>query len=427
MNFDKFERVEVQGQSGGIWLLWHSSTCKLVVVSKCSQFIHATVGEDAGLIHVLVVYACPDVQRRAGLWQALSAELEGIDQPCVLGGDFNVIQSLNERKGGSNILSADSIHFGDWIHRNNLIDLGFHGSPFTWARGSEAVGLIQKRLDRVLVNMVGRLCWPEAVVHYLPRFCSDHNPLLIQFKGRPSGDPCRRPFRFQAAWISHPRFHDFLTDKWKSREDLPVALETLKHDLCSWNKRVFGDVHERKNSLMQQMDDLQRRLARAPTDAALLLNRKIQEELDLTLEQEEMVWFQKSRQQWISCGDRNTKFFHMSTVMRRRSNRILSLKVDADRWCVDPVRLENHATQFFRSMNYWNDEEGWDLSRLSVWLPEDVLLRLASVGLTESWEGNDTVSWSPSTSGKFSSASAYSILRGTPNMLHWSENSFKSI
>ncbi|KAL8161927.1 hypothetical protein V2J09_013416 [Rumex salicifolius] len=190
--------------------------------------------------------------------------------------------------------------------------------------------------------------------------------------GRPSGDPCRCPFRFQAAWISHPRFHDFLTDKWKSREDLPVALETLKHDLRSWNKRVFGDVHERKNSLMQQMDDLQRRLARAPTDAALLLNRKIQEELDLTLEQEEMVWFQKSRQQWISCGDRNTKFFHMSTVMRRRSNRILSLKVDADRWCVDLVRLENHATQFFQ-INVCSYSLRGSCAHGKGWIPAPVL------------------------------------------------------
>ncbi|KAL8162108.1 hypothetical protein V2J09_013597 [Rumex salicifolius] len=288
----------------GIWLLWHSSTCKLVIVSKINQFIHATVGEGADLVHVLVVYACPDVQRRVELWQSLSTELDGIG-----GGDFNVIQNLNERQGGSNILSADSIHFGDWIHRNNLIDLGFQGSPFTWARGSEAIGVIQKRLDRVLVNSAGRLCWPEVVIHHLPRF----------FQWEAIGDPQRRPFSFQASWISHPRFNDFLTEKWNCRDELPVALESLKQEL------------------------LQQQLARAPNNATLLLNRKIQEELDLTLEQEEIVSFHKSRQQWISCGDRNTKFFHMSTVMRRRSNRILALKIDVDRWCVDPNILENHA------------------------------------------------------------------------------------
>ena len=41
--------------------------------------------------------------------------------------------------------------------------------------------------------------------------------------------------------------------------------------------------------------------------------------------QEEIFWRQKSRVQWIKEGERNTKFFHRSTIAHRNNNRIVKL------------------------------------------------------------------------------------------------------
>lgn len=111
MGFDSCDRVEATGQSGGIWLLWHSDACKLVVVEKNDQFIHATIGEGGELFHVICVYACPMPQRRAGLWQLLSTTVDNIVEPIVFGGDFNSIIGLEERQGGSGGLCRDSVQF----------------------------------------------------------------------------------------------------------------------------------------------------------------------------------------------------------------------------------------------------------------------------------------------------------------------------
>jgi len=42
--------------------------------------------------------------------------------------------------------------------------------------------------------------------------------------------------------------------------------------------------------------------------------------------QEETFWRQKSRVQWLKEGERNTRFFHRSTIENRSHNRISSIK-----------------------------------------------------------------------------------------------------
>ncbi|RYR67777.1 hypothetical protein Ahy_A03g014198 [Arachis hypogaea] len=48
--------------------------------------------------------------------------------------------------------------------------------------------------------------------------------------------------------------------------------------------------------------------------------------------------------------DRNTKFFHGSTMIRRRRNKITSLQNDNRDWITDKTALEDMATTFFRNL-----------------------------------------------------------------------------
>lgn len=57
--------------------------------------------------------------------------------------------------------------------------------------------------------------------------------------------------------------------------------------------------------------------------------------LNEQLKREEILWKQKSRLQWLTTMDLNTKFFHLSSTMRRKRNQILSLKDHSNRWVHD--------------------------------------------------------------------------------------------
>ena len=48
----------------------------------------------------------------------------------------------------------------------------------------------------------------------------------------------------------------------------------------------------------------------------------LQSQISERARQEEVLWKQKSRVRWLNEGERNTKFFHRTTVQRRMNNTI---------------------------------------------------------------------------------------------------------
>lgn len=90
---------------------------------------------------------------------------------------------------------------------------------------------------------------------------------------------------------------------------------------------MFGDIQLRKEKLMTEIKMVQDLIDHRHSDALLRREDELLKEFEVVLEQEEMVWFQKSRYKWIVLEDQNTKYFHTSTVIRRRRNRIEMLKM----------------------------------------------------------------------------------------------------
>ena len=94
-----------------------------------------------------------------------------------------------------------------------------------------------------------------------------------------------------------------------------------------------------KRKLWARGGGVQRKLAEHRSWGLVKSKSKLQKEIELTLQQEELIWYQKSWEDWIASGDRNTKFYHASTLVRRSRNKIESLKDAIDNLITDPHRL----------------------------------------------------------------------------------------
>ncbi|XP_061339467.1 uncharacterized protein LOC133286127 [Gastrolobium bilobum] len=68
---------------------------------------------------------------------------------------------------------------------------------------------------------------------------------------------------------------------------------------------------------------------------------QLQNLLNETLDQEELMWFQKSRHNWIVDGDKNIRFYHLKTVIRISQNRITRLRGSMNMWIEDPIEKDH--------------------------------------------------------------------------------------
>jgi hypothetical protein len=50
------------------------------------------------------------------------------------------------------------------------------------------------------------------------------------------------------------------------------------------------------------------------------LESDLQNQYNEILVQEEMLWFQKSLENWVKYGNQNTKFFHTQAIIHRMGN-----------------------------------------------------------------------------------------------------------
>ena len=62
------------------------------------------------------------------------------------------------------------------------------------------------------------------------------------------------------------------------------------------------------------------------------------------------MWYKKSRENWVQLGDRNTKFFHTQTLVRRKKNKIDGLFLEGGAWCIDPKMLKDEVVRFYKNL-----------------------------------------------------------------------------
>lgn len=48
----------------------------------------------------------------------------------------------------------------------------------------------------------------------------------------------------------------------------------------------------------------------------------VKQELHSLIDQEDLVWKQRAKENWLKHGDKNTKYFHVCANQRRRANQI---------------------------------------------------------------------------------------------------------
>lgn len=291
------------------------------------------------------MYASPDPQLRRKLWKDLSFDKVGLCNTWMAVGDFNSVIKEDEVSNPATFCQARCKDFKDWVCTEGLVDLGFTGPSFTWTRGKDHNTFKGARLDRALCSPEWLEAFPDVIVKHLPKINSDHSPILIELDKRAGGNT--KSFSFQQAWMTHPEFEKVIEENWNKESSTMENNLKLAPILEAWNREHFGNIFKRKDRLMRRLNGVQKALTTNHHGGILKLERRLRQELEATLHQEEIFWHQKSREEWICSGDSNTKYYHAVTTINKARKKVLQLKDNSGNWISDPGTIKDMIREHF--------------------------------------------------------------------------------
>ena len=120
---------------------------------------------------------------------------------------------------------------------------------------------------------------------------------------------------------------------------------SMVHDeLHVWDQETLKGPMRRMKKLKRELEQKRRGLM---TDENLAAQKELLVRIELLMEQEELIWVQRARANWLKHGDRNTSFFQRYASMRRRRNKIKGLIDDHG------VKQENNGVMCAMVKNYF--------------------------------------------------------------------------
>ena len=256
---------------------------------------------------------------------------------------------IKDKFGGKGVNINQSLAFKDCLDRCSMVDMGFSSPRYTWTNKRDFNNLILEKIDRFFMNPDWCVIYLNARVTHLFRCHSDHCPvpmetLLVRSVKLTS------PFRFQEFWLSDISFPTIVSKAWNGNRDLEESIDCFLKDAIAWNRNHFGNIHQKKRRIMARIYGTQKVLSNNPSSSLINLENQLQKELETILDQECDLWMLKSRLNWMIQGDRNTSFYHVSTLAWRKRNHIAAIKDDRESWITEEMEVMEHFRKRFHTL-----------------------------------------------------------------------------
>lgn len=354
--------VEARGKSGGLALFW-TDEVQVQIMSSSQNIIHTSVlvNSSGVLFDSSYVYGNPTFQQRRGLWSRLLAQQIDKHVPWCCLGDFNELLSHFEKDGIRPFHPGRANLFRDFLNLSGLMDLDLNGCRYTWSSNPRNGVITKEKLDRVLLNWPWRQSFPHAMAVALPTVSSDHSPILLHMVPRTRSG---RSFNFESFWAEHDECEDVVLEGWQKEgiledpwENVLTRSKNCKQSLLAWQRQTFCKADDEIHKLKLQLQAVLNQPGQDNWEEA----KRIQKKIDVMWMQEEAFWGQRARLKWLNDGDKNTKFFHATTIQRRARNRIQRIKDNNGAWVEGKeeifAEVIHHFQKVYQSDVQLNDDD----------------------------------------------------------------------
>lgn len=371
LQLPNFEIVPSRGSGGGLWLLWSDSVS--VSILETSQFFIVAkfqINPSSPAWVLFAVYGDCEDRVNSFIWDRIEYYATDQTLPVCTIGDFNCISDIGEKVGGNPNLKTKHKKFRAFVQRSGLIDLGHWGPAYTWANNQQERNLIMERLDRGLCTADWLSIFPNTKIFHLPNYSSDDLPVLLRTEPCPKKGA--RPFRIEHWWYQHPHFKQICeTSVQKGQQSWQASYTAFRNEIKNWS-----EGNKDPNWELKKIEKEMEKLVTAPQNQQVRDRiATLQSEYQKYIAAQETYWLQRSRLNWSLMGDQNTRFFHTTTMVRRRRNRVSAIRNQTGGWAVEEkeIRMEfiNHFKRIFTQNQ---NEPGNEFN-----LPQEVLTEITPI------------------------------------------------
>jgi hypothetical protein len=376
LGYDNSFAVNSNGRSGGLGVFWNNEVS--LKVTKFSQYhidteIHEKEKEPWRLTFV---YGEANHAERYKTWDLLKFIKSDSPLPWICMGDFNEILRPEEQFGPNPREDYLMDGFREAVDVCGFYDIGYMGLDWTWEKKVANGVYVRVRLDRALATSDGCSMFPMASLRHLTAVKSDHCPILLSTERE---DHCThgaskgRPFRYEVMWETNKGLSPLISQVWKDNMhcgnlmELNRKLSQLTSTLQQWSATSFGAVRKQLRTMRKKLEMLRAHPQRMGPSTE---EKEIEEKIVMLNLQEEIMWKQRSRIQWLCEGDSNTKFFHQKASRRHNKNKITQL-TRADGTITEHIDEMQQMTRDFYS-NLYSSEGTTNMEQVLSHVPRRV-------------------------------------------------------
>ncbi|XP_022003559.1 uncharacterized protein LOC110901012 [Helianthus annuus] len=346
------EAVDASGRLGGLLNIWDPS----LFVRKSSvsnRHYLATLGElrnGGGDINIVNIYAPHDTNLKRDLWLNLTNLMNSHSGAWIFLGDFNCVREPRERKNSKfNPQAAES--FNHFIRTNGLSEYTMLGCSYTH-RSDDGSRL--SKIDRMLVCQSFLSNWPSAKLTGLPRYRSDHRPLLLKCAEDLFGTP---PFRFFNSWLNEGSLKSIVLESYREFQLpnppdklLSLRLKAVKLAIKPWCRKLKIRDRETVCDLSKKIEALDMKAESSSLSEEEIQNRESWLKTVAELEENNLEDLkQRAKVKWLIEGDENSSFFHGMIKSHQKNNRINGLNFN-NVWISQPDSLKLEIKKYFEQL-----------------------------------------------------------------------------